>query len=161
MSELIVIAFKDLQGAKSMESKVLEMQKAQLLTVEDAAIVTRDIGGKAKVEQLNSLTGAGAVGGGFWGMLIGLLFLAPWLGLAVGAITGALAGKHTDIGIDDTFIKKVSETIKPGQSALFLLAGNARLDRVTDELKPFHGEIIHTSLSKENEAKLKASFGAN
>ena len=28
---------------------------------------------------------AGALGGAFWGMFLGLLFFAPWLGLAMGA----------------------------------------------------------------------------
>jgi len=37
------------------------------------------------------LTGAGAASGGFWGC-IGMLFLDPLLGVAVGAASGALGG---------------------------------------------------------------------
>jgi len=113
-----------------------------------------------KVKQAVSLVGQGAVGGGFWGMLIGLLFFAPWLGLAVGAVTGALAGKFTDIGVDDNFIKEVGATIQPGHSALFLLVAESTPDRVLDEMKNFQGtKVIKTSLSKEQEQMLKDAFG--
>ena len=36
-----------------------------------------------------STTGAGAAGGALWGGIIGLLFLAPLFGMAIGAATGA------------------------------------------------------------------------
>jgi uncharacterized membrane protein len=94
-------------------------------------------------------------------MLIGLLFFAPWLGLAVGAVTGALAGKFTDVGVDDQFIKEVGATIKPGNSALFLLINEVTPDKVMDEMKEFQGaKVIRTSLTKEQEQRLKDAFGA-
>jgi uncharacterized membrane protein len=80
------------------------MQKEHILSFEDAATVVRHPDGKVKVQQSTNLVGAGAFGGAFCGMLIGLLFFMPWLGLAVGAISGALSAKFTDIGIDDGFI---------------------------------------------------------
>jgi uncharacterized membrane protein len=57
--------------------------------------------------------------------LIGLLFLAPWLGAAVGAISGAIAAKMSDFGVHDNFIKEVGNSIQPGNSALFLLVREA------------------------------------
>lgn len=160
MSELIVLAFKTKTGAQEMADEIQNLQKMQLITLEDAAIVVRNDDGKAKVKQAYSLVGAGALGGAFWGMLIGLIFFMPWLGLAVGAITGAISGKATDIGIDDGFIKEVGNTIEPGHSALFLLVVEATTDKVMDELKKFDAEVLKTSLSKEQEARLKESFAA-
>lgn len=43
--------------------------------------------GKIKLHQTMSPTGAGALGGAAWGGLIGLLFLAPLFGMAIGAAT--------------------------------------------------------------------------
>lgn len=160
MSELIVFAFKTETGAKEMGNEIKNLQKQQLITLEDAAIVVRKQDGKVKVKQANNLVGAGALGGAFWGMLIGLIFWMPWLGLAVGAITGAIAGKATDVGIDDKFIKDVGETIDPGDSALFLLVVEATTDKVLEDLKKFDATVIRTSLSKEQEAKLKDAFAA-
>src|SRR3954452_7921545 len=101
------------------------------------------------------MAGAGALGGAFWGILFGLLFFVPFLGMAVGAATGALFGKTADFGINDDFIREVSESVQPGNSALFLFVSEAQTDKVIDKLKPFGGKVIHTSLSKDEEASLK------
>jgi uncharacterized membrane protein len=160
MSELIVLTFKTETGADEMRDDLMRLQKEHLITLDDAAVVVRKQDGKPKVKQMTSLVGAGALGGAFWGMLIGLLFFAPWLGLAIGAVSGAVAGGLTDIGVDDKFIKEVGEQIEPGDSALFLLVREATPDKVMDELKKFDAKVYQTSLSKEDEAKLKAAFGA-
>ena len=160
MSELVVFAFPDDKGAAEMAAGIGELQKQHLITLADAAVVTRKPDGKVKVKQANNLVGAGALGGAFWGMLIGMLFLAPWLGLAVGAISGALAGKLSDYGIDDDFIKEVGATIEPGHSALFLMIAEWTEDKVVEVLSKYEATVLRTSLSKEEEAKLKEAFGA-
>jgi uncharacterized membrane protein len=156
-----VIKFNDEAGADKMKDEMGRLQKQELLKLEDAAVVVRRADGKVKVKQATSLVGAGALGGAFWGMLIGLLFFAPWLGLAIGAGSGALAGKMSDVGIDDNFIKQVGNSIQPGQSALFVLVREATTEKVVEALKPYGGEIIHTNLSSEDEARLKETFGAH
>lgn len=160
MSDLIVLSFDNEASAFQMRDKLLDMQKQQVITLSDAAIVIRDKKGKPKVKQLHSLVGAGAMGGAFWGMLIGLLFFAPWLGMAAGALGGALGGKFNDIGVDDKFIKEVGETIEPGHAALFLLVVKVRADKVLPELASFNAKVLQTSLSNEDEARLRETFGA-
>lgn len=160
MSNLIVIAFKDETSAASCLEEVGKLQKQELIKLSDAATVVRNQDGKVKVKQATSLVGEGALGGAFWGMLIGLLFWVPFFGLAVGAAMGAIAGKANDYGIDDSFIKEVGEQIKPGNSAAFLLVDSAQPDKVIEDLKQFHGEIIRTSLSNEQEHQLKEAFSA-
>ena len=160
MSDLIVLSFDNEASAFQMRDKLLDMQKQQLITLADAAIVIRDKKGKPKVKQLHSLVGAVAMGGAFWGMLIGLLFFAPWLGMAAGALGGALGGKFNDIGVDDNFIKQVGETIEPGHAALFLLVVKVTADKVLPELASFNAKVLQTSLSNEDEARLRETFGA-
>lgn len=158
MADLIVLGFDNEEDAFNMRDKLIAMQKQQIITLADAAIVIRDDKGKPKIKQLQSLVGAGALGGAFWGMLIGLLFWAPWLGLAAGALGGALGGKFTDIGVDDNFIKEVGSQIEPGHSALFLLVVKSTPDKVLPELKSFNANVIQTSLSNEQEARLREAF---
>ena len=160
MSELIVFAFSNDKGASEMDEVIQRLKKEQLITLDDAAVVVRSLDGKVKVKQAVNLVGAGTVGGAFWGMLIGLLFWMPWLGLAIGAITGAISGKLSDYGINDDFINEVSQTIEPGGSALFLLISKWTEDKVLDQLSKFNPKVVRTSLSKEEEQKLKAAFGA-
>jgi uncharacterized membrane protein len=161
MSDLIVLAFDNEDGAIQMRDKLGALQKQQIIQLEDAAVVIRRQDGKVKVKQAVSLVGAGALGGAFWGMLIGLIFWMPWLGLAMGALGGALGGKFTDIGVDDKFIKEVGNTIDPGHSALFLLVSKAVEDKLADELQGTQATVLQTSLSNEQEAKLRELFAAD
>ena len=161
MSDLIVLAFDSETKAEQARDTLKRLQSQHLITLEDAAVVVRRQDGKVKVKQAVSLVGAGALGGAFWGMLIGLIFWMPWLGLAIGALSGAVAAGLTDIGVDDKFIKEVGNTIEPGHSALFLLVREVTMDKVEDELKQFNPKVLQTSLSKEAEEKLKAMFAAD
>jgi uncharacterized membrane protein len=160
MSELVVLAFDNQQGALLARDKLLDIQKRRMLQLADAAVVVRQESGNVKVKQLTSLVGSGAFGGAFWGLLIGLLFAVPWMGLAVGAATGAAIGGLTDHGVDDKFIKEVAATVQPGHSALFLLIHMTDLKRWLDELKEFNPTVLQTSLSEEDEARLREAFGA-
>jgi uncharacterized membrane protein len=159
VSELVVIAFDNETGAAEMRDALVNLQKQKLVTLGDAAVVIRRADGKVKVKQAVNLVGTGALGGAFWGMLIGLLFWAPWLGLAIGALSGALGGALSDYGVDDGFVREVAGTIQPGHSALFLLIREATPDKLVDELKQFNGKIMQTSLSKDDEARLREAFG--
>ena len=51
MSEMIVFAFKDATGAEQMRDKLGRLQKEQLITLSDAAVVVRKPDGKVKVKQ--------------------------------------------------------------------------------------------------------------
>jgi uncharacterized membrane protein len=96
------------------------------------------------------------VGGTFWGSLIGLIFLNPLLGAAVGAGAGAVSGKLSDIGISDKFMKELGETLTQGTSALFVLVRKATPDKVLEGLSHFKGKVIQTSLTKDKEEELRA-----
>src|SRR5215467_15775948 len=130
MATLVAVVFNDESTAFEMRGALVRMQKQYLLDMEDAVVVTRDPDGKTKLHQATSLTTAGAVSGGFWGMLIGLLFLNPLLGAAIGAGAGAIAGKFRDIGVDDSMMKQVGESLKPNTSALFVLLRKVTADKV-------------------------------
>ncbi len=158
-ASLVVLKFPTAEGAQMMLGRLESLQKQQLITVNDGAIITWPAGAsKPKTKQLSDMTGVGALGGAFWGMLFGLLFFVPFFGLAVGAAMGALAGHFAHYGIDDDFINSVRSKITPGTSALFLLASGAVLDKVADAVKDIQFEIIQTNLSKEQEAALKEAF---
>ena len=163
MATITAFKFNTPDGAQQMLDLVQDLVKGQLITLEDAAIVTWPQGKKKpKTKQLESLTAAGALGGAFWGMLFGLIFLIPFWGMAVGAAMGALAGKFSDYGIDDSFIKSVGQKVTEGTSALFLMTSDAVMDKVSDAVKAkgWNFEIISTNLSKEQEAQLREDFGA-
>jgi uncharacterized membrane protein len=160
MATMSALRFEDPAGPERMINTLQDLQRQGLITVLDAAVLHRKENGKVKVNQANSLVGAGALGGAFWGMLIGMLFFMPWLGAAFGAASGALTGKFSDYGIDDDFIKEVGENIKPGDSALFLYTADAVKDKVAAAVEGEQFEILHTNLSLEDEEALREVFGA-
>lgn len=158
MSDLIVVAFPDEQLAFELRAELAKLQKSYLIELEDIVVTTKDEKGKVKLHQAVNLTSAGAVGGGFWGMLIGMLFLNPLLGAAVGAGAGALSGRLTDIGINDKFMKELAENFKPGCAAVFILVRKVTPDKVLEGLSAFKGKgkVLQTSLNKDREDTLRA-----
>jgi uncharacterized membrane protein len=159
MATLTALKFPTADGAKNMLGEIKELQKEELITLLDAAIVTWPQGKKKpQTKQLTSMGAVGALQGAFWGMLFGLIFFVPFFGLAVGALMGGLAGHFADYGISDEFIKKVREKVTEGTSALFLMTTNAVTDRVVDRLKKYNFELISSNLTAEQEAQLRAAF---
>jgi uncharacterized membrane protein len=160
MTDLIVIAFDDQFKAEEVRTKLRKMQKEYLIDLEDAVVAVKDNAGKVKLHQMYNLTAMGAVSGGFWGSLVGLIFLNPLLGLAVGASAGAVSGALTDVGIDNNFMKQLAGDFKNGSSLLFVLVRKVTPDKVLAELQGTGGKVIKTSLTHEQEAKLQAALDA-
>jgi uncharacterized membrane protein len=161
MATLTVWKFPTSLGAEQAEHTLEQLQKQELIKVHDAALVSYPEGAKKpKTRQLNSLTGAGALGGSFWGLLFGLIFFVPLLGMAIGAGMGALAGSMSDVGIDDEFIKTMREEITPGTSALFVMTSDAVLDKVHQAFEGQPMSLVQTNLSADQENKLREVFGS-
>ncbi|MEU3017381.1 DUF1269 domain-containing protein [Nocardiopsis sp. NPDC007018] len=154
MAQLIVLGVADRDTAEKALDIASELNKQELLQLEDAAYAYKDDKGRPRIHQTVNLTGYGAAGGALWGTLIGLLFLNPLLGLAVGAGAGAIAGRLSDVGIDDDMIREIGSELQRDRAAVFLLAADATIDRVVDAFRPLDPTVIQTNLSKDNEREL-------
>lgn len=160
MADLVVIEYEDMHKAEEVRLMLQKMQQEYLVDLADAVVAVKDEKGKVKLNQIHNLTATGAVSGGFWGTLIGLIFLNPLLGMAAGATAGAISGVLTDVGINDQFMKDVASGFKNGTSALFVLCRKATPDKVLAELEGTGGKVLQTSLTHEQEAKLQAALSA-
>ena len=160
MSTLVVIDYESEVKAEEVRLSLLKMQKDYLIDLVDAVVVVRDEKGKVRLRQLHNLTAAGAASGGFWGALMGLIFLNPLFGFAIGAAAGAISGALRDVGIDDNFMKELGRTLKPGTAALCVLIRQMTADKVLEELQKYGGTLIKTNLCNENEAKLREALAA-
>jgi uncharacterized membrane protein len=132
MSELVVIAFPTEEKAEKVRQKLLAMQKEYLIELGDAVVATKDPKGNIKLNQLINTTAVGGVSGAFWGSLIGLIFLMPLAGAALGAASGSLAGYLQDVGINDKWMKETAGAIEPGTAALFVLVRKVTADKVLE-----------------------------
>jgi uncharacterized membrane protein len=161
MSDLIFIAFDSEQKAEEVRDKVLEMQKEYLIELGDAVVAVKDANGRIKLNQLINPVSTGAWSGALWGGLIGLIFLNPLIGMGIGAASGALGGKLTDIGINDDFMRESAAALKPGTAGLFLLVRKMTTDKVLKDLKGIGGTVVSTSFDETKEAALREALAAS
>jgi len=159
MNHLIAVAYPDVATADQVRRELIQATKEHLMSLEDAVIVEHRSDGKIKLHQAMSTAGIGAAGGAMWGGLIGLIFLAPLVGMAIGAASGAAAGAMSDVGVDNKFMKELGARLGPGGAALILLGHAEARDKVLERVAPYGGEVIQTSLSKDDEENLRAALG--
>ncbi len=162
MSDLIVVSFDTEATAFEMRAELVKLQKEYLLEMEDVVVVTRSEDDKVQLHQSANLTALGAASGGFWGLLIGMLFFNPLIGVALGAGAGALSASMTDVGINDDFMRELGQRLKPGTAAVFVLARKFNTAKVVERLGEFRarGHILQSSLSHDDEATLRAALEA-
>jgi uncharacterized membrane protein len=158
MSELIVIGYDDQAVATQAYNQVIDLQKDFVVQLTGLAIVRVDAEGKSHVETPQKIVGVSAASGALWGMIIGLLFLVPFFGLALGGAMGALMGKMSKSGIDDQFRTQVQALLKPGGAAVVVMASKITEDKFADAMKQYGGDLLKTSLSEEDEKELASEL---
>jgi uncharacterized membrane protein len=154
VSNLIAIAYDDVDTAKTVMRQLNELTVERLITLEDAVVAEHRPDGKIKLHQTTKPGSVGAASGALWGGLIGLIFLAPFLGMAVGAASGGAAGALADFGVDDSFMKDLGRELPPGAAAVIVLVRQATPDKVLPRIQPYGGRVIHSSLSADAEQQL-------
>ena len=155
MSDLIAIIYPSEAKAEDVRQRLFKLQKEYLITISDAVIAVKTEAGPVKLNQLVNTTAIGAASGSFWGLLIGVIFLNPILGVALGAASGALGGALSDYGINDTFMKDLSASLQPGNAALFVLIKSMTADKVLREIQDAGGTVLKTSLDDSKERLLR------
>jgi uncharacterized membrane protein len=159
MSNLVVLAFEDMETAETVREALVSASKQGLVTIEDAAVVVKDEEGETHVRnQVASGTWVASGVGGALGLLIGGL-LFPIGGVVLGLAGGALVGSLMDLGVDGKFVKDVGEKIEPGTSALFVLAKEARKDAVLAVLRNYKGHVLQTTLDPDAEQAIAKALG--
>jgi uncharacterized membrane protein len=163
MSDLIAVAFNDEFKAERVRLDLLQMQHEHLVDLEEAAVLVHKKDGKVKLHHVTHFTVPVALGGGFVGCLIGLMVINPalaLLGLVTGAGLGAVIGSLKEVGIDEKFMQDLGFHLKPGTSALFIVAKKAKPKAILEELRKFGGKVLQTSLKHDDEDKLRAALDA-
>ena len=154
MSELIIIGYDDQATAEAAQARVLQLQKDFVIDLSGLAVVRVDDDGKKHIDTPGSIVGVSATSGALWGMIIGLLFLVPGVGLLVGGAWGALAGLAGKAGINRSLRERVDGLLTPGKSALVVMAKKLTEDKFAAAMAEFGGTVLKTSLSDEAENEL-------
>ncbi|OSP56178.1 DUF1269 domain-containing protein [Pseudoruegeria sp. SK021] len=160
MSDLIAIVYPTEAKAEEVRQKVLELTKDYLIEIGDAVVAVKSEKG-VKLNQMVNLTATGAASGSFWGLLVGVLFMNPLLGVAAGAASGALAGRLSDMGINDKFMKSLAEEVQTDEAVLFVLVKRVTGDKVLERISGVGGRILQTSLDHTAEEALRTALAAH
>ena len=160
MSNLVVIGYDDVHKAEEVRLTLAKLEQEELIDLEDAAVVIRTPDGQIKLNQSVNLVDQRAATGGFWGMLVGILLMSPLIGAGLGIAVGAISGALGDIGINDAFMKRLASTLTPGSSALFVLVRKSTPEKVVPIVGQFGGTVLQTSLTHEKEEQLRAALKA-
>lgn len=162
MKTLIAVIYKHQPDAAAKTlNRLHDLEEEYLIDLSDAVIVRRNDKGKLQLQQSVNLASSGAWGGSFWGILIGMIFAGPLGGIVgglAGAGIGALSGYLSDYGINDDFIRSLSQEVEPCCSALFVLARSMTTDKVIAALEGTGGRVIKTSLPADIEARLQQAL---
>lgn len=159
MSTLIAIAYPDMETAEKVRSELIAATRSHELQLEDAIVIERRRDGSVTLHQAMHPGRSGAVKGAAWGGAIGLLFLAPLLGAAIGAAGAGLGGKLADTGVDDSLAEEIGGRLQPGCAALIALGRAEEPERVLERIGPYGGQVIQTSLAGDDERRLRAALG--
>jgi uncharacterized membrane protein len=157
MSDLIVLTFDNVDEAGQVRESLRQVEHRGNVALTDTAVIVKDAEGKVHVRnQVSSGTKWGAVGGAVLGPLLMIMF--PIAGIALGAGLGALVGKLFGTGVDQKFVKDVSQGLTPGSSAIFILVREGEADQVRAAIEPYKGTVYQTSVSTELEEQLKEAL---
>jgi uncharacterized membrane protein len=157
-SMFVAITYPTEHQAAQVIKTLKKIEAAKLIDLEDAVYVTKNEKGTVKLHQAQHTTGKATAIGSAAGFVVGSLLLTPIGGAALGAAAGALAGKTSDVGIEDKFVRELSEEMKPNSSAIFLLVKSAVRDAVVPTVASYGGTVLETSLEPALAAELQAAL---
>jgi uncharacterized membrane protein len=155
MTELFVAGYPDLAKAQEVQDRMLHLQADQHVGLNDLVAVENQAGQLLLHQPRGTVSVAGALSGALGGGLIGLLYLAPLLGLAANA-----SGASTDPGIDHNLRKHLTRTLTAGSAAVLMLVAGDSAGTVLAELAPHEGLLQRSALSADQEICLRQAVAA-
>jgi uncharacterized membrane protein len=171
MSTLVAVAY-DSEGRAAEVLKALRyLEHKQLIDLEDAVYTVKDRSGEVHLHQTehHMAEGAGkrAVAGTIVGAMVAfpLLVVGPIAALVATAAVGGAGvaaavkgGEQKDTGVNDEFANKLASHSPPGSSILFVLVRRSEPDQVIEEIRPYGGVVLHSTLSRSAERRLREAL---
>lgn len=161
MRSLVIALFDDPGKADSVQKKLLQAELENPVAPEEAVILEMTQNREVRINDATHPTVPATLGGGFVGILAGLMLFNPALALIggiAGTGVGAILGALKEVGIDDAFMKDLSLNLKPGSSALLVRIRQDDAQHVVDTLDPYSRKILHAELAHDDETKLQTAL---
>jgi len=156
--QLIVAAFQDEDGAERALNELKAAKKDNLIKIENAAVIRKDMKGKLHIKETAERKEAGkGVGVGLVvGALLGAFTGGATLVLAAGgAVVGGLATKLHDSGFDDKRLETMGRSLKPGTSAIVALIEHKWVGELAQELSEAGADVLTQAISDDIATQLE------
>jgi uncharacterized membrane protein len=155
--QIVVAAFNDPNGADQALKALQEAKAAGLVTIDDAAVLTKDADGKLHLREPSDWGGGrGAALGGVAGAALGLLAGPIGLATGLGALIGGLAAKLRDSGFSDDRLRKLGESLKPGTSAIVAVVEHRWVETLEKQLAEAGADTVTEQVGADIAAQLEA-----
>ena len=147
MDRLLVVVFDAESKAYEAKKALHELDREDVITVFDQAVVARNKDGSATVRPGDDLTPARTLAGTVLGAVIGLL--GGPVGAGVGAAAGFAAGAAMDVSdsrICDDFVEEVREKLTPEKFALVAEINESSTTAVDARMEALGGTVFRRAL---------------
>jgi uncharacterized membrane protein len=95
-----------------------------------------------------------------WPFLFAMTFFVPVLEMAYGPGMGAVMGAIEHTSLDAQVQRRIRDMVRPGTSAIFVMAGSHAVIRIVSALEDAGGTVTRVHLTREDERQLReAVFG--
>lgn len=141
--------YPNLDTAKADFEGIKALHHADFIGQYDAALFTKEEGGKVKIIDTDETARAhGATGGAIAGAVIGIIFPPSILGLAAGGgVIGAIIG-HVHKGMPRKDIKEIGDTLDDGEAGI-ILVGEATIEEGLDKLLKQAAKVMKSQIQAD------------
>jgi uncharacterized membrane protein len=161
-AHLWAIGFDNPAEAERARAEVTRLAgPGQYLLLLDVAILTRANDGTYTLNREPFPLTSNIFAGGTLGFLAGLALAAPMTGGAIGALLGTAASTVANaLGIEDTFIRNVEGSMKPGTSALLVLDDQGDMPVILHAIRGLGGRVLKTNVDLERAKLIQSTLSA-
>jgi uncharacterized membrane protein len=149
MERLLVVVFDAESKAYEAKKVLQELDREDVITVFDQAVVARNADGSASVRQIDGPTPVRTLAGTLLGALIGLL--GGPVGVGLGAAVGLAAGAATDVSdasICEDFVEDVREKLTPEKFALVAEISEDSTTLLDTRMEALGGTVFRRALKE-------------
>lgn len=160
--DMVVIAFDAPEKADEVLNTMKSVQHMGKLNLEDTVVVVKNADGEAHAHNaVDKSTKEGVAIGSLTGLFVGALLGGPVGLMIAGGIGGGAVGALLKNGVDNSFIKDVSDSLQPGTSALFMVIRSEDASVTLAAMRQYEGTVLHSTLPEDLEQGLERALKKN
>jgi len=151
-TDLMILAFGGEGQANEALYALKQLEKEGVVAVGNVAVLVKDQRGRAFLKETEDVDARhGALFGALAGGLIGLVGgpAGAIVGAAAGAVTGGVAARRIDMGFPNEYLKGLQQGLQPGCSAIVVLVKHEWVEKVTQALAEFKGQLFQRTFPGE------------